>query len=112
MAILMLKIKIKNVVLIYLNKGGSEELCNEVLYLVEPSTIKLNKLMLKDRRAFEKIAGRKVVLAQSILSESDVKQFEYEAGIKIFFTMPPLDERNKNSEVLQQLLNKLGIISY
>jgi hypothetical protein len=107
-----IKNKDKNVVLIDLNKGGSEELCNEVLYLVEPSTIKLNKLMLKDRRAFEKIAGRKVVLAQSILSESDVKQFEYEAGIKIFFTMPPLDERNKNSEVLQQLLNKLGIISY
>lgn len=107
-----LKHKDVNVILIDLNKDGSDDICNEVLYLVEPSTIKLNKLMLRDRRSFEKLAGRKLVIAQSILSDSDIKTFEYEAGIKSFFVLPPLDERVNNSEVLQNLLSKLGIINY
>lgn len=108
----LLKHKDVEVILIDLNKDGNMEVCNEVLYLIEPSTIKLNKLMRRDRKIFEKLAGRKVVLAQSILSDSDVKEFEYEANIKTFFTMPPLDERENNSQVLQNLLNKLGIINY
>lgn len=107
-----LKHKDANVILIDLNKDGSEDICNEVLYLVEPSTIKLNKLMLRDRNAFNKISGRKIVIAQSILSQSDIKQFEYEAGIKSFFVLPPLDERVNNTEVLNDLLSRLGIMNY
>ena len=68
--------------------------------------------MLRDRRAFEKLAGRKLVISQSILSDSDIKTFEYEAGVKSFFVLPPLDERVNNSEVLQNLLSRLGIINY
>lgn len=101
-----------NVLLIDLNKCDNIDVCNEVLYLIEPSTIKLNKLMRRDRAIFIKLAGRKIVLAQSILSDSDIKEFEYEANIKIFFVMPPLDERENNSEVLQNLLNRIGIINY
>lgn len=101
-----------NVLLIDLNKCDNIDVCNEVLYLIEPSTIKLNKLMRRDRAIFSKLAGRKIVLAQSILSDSDIKEFEYEANIKIFFVMPPLDERENNSEVLQNLLNRIGIINY
>ena len=101
-----------NVLLIDLNKCDNIDVCNEVLYLIEPSTIKLNKLMRRDRNIFSKLAGRKIVLAQSILSDSDIKEFEYEANIKIFFVMPPLDERENNSEVLQNLLNRVGIINY
>ena len=101
-----------NVLLIDLNKCDNIDVCNEVLYLIEPSTIKLNKLMRRDRTIFSKLAGRKIVLSQSILSDSDIKEFEYEANIKIFFVMPPLDERENNSEVLQNLLNRIGIINY
>ena len=107
-----LKHKDVQVIIIDLNKDGNDEVCNEVLYLVEPSTIKLNKLMIRDRKAFEKIAGRKVIIAQSVLSDSDIKEFEYEANIKTFFVLPPLDERGNNSEILQNLLNKLGINNY
>lgn len=108
----LLKHKDVQVILIDLNKDGNTEVCNEVLYLIEPSTIKLNKLMRRDRKIFEKLAGRKIVLAQSILSDSDIKEFEYEANIKTFFVLPPLDERINNSEVLQNLLNKVGINNY
>ena len=108
----LLKHKDVSVILIDLNKDGNDDVCNEVLYLIEPSTIKLNKMMRKDRKIFEKLAGRKVVIAQSILSDSDIKEFEYEANMKTFFVLPPLDERSKNTEVLQTLLNKLGINNY
>lgn len=107
-----LKHKDVNVILVDLNKDGNTDICNEVLYLVEPSTIKLNKLMLRDRKAFDNLAGKKVILAQSILSNGDIKQFEYESKIKIFFVMPPLDERSNNDRILQELLSKLGIINY
>lgn len=101
-----------NVIIVDLNKDGNETVCNEVLYLIEPSTIKLNKLMRRDRKVFEKLAGKKVVLAQSILSDSDIKEFEYEANIKVFFSLPPLDERSDNTAVLQDLLTRIGISNY
>ena len=68
--------------------------------------------MLRDRKIFERLSGKKIVIAQSILLDSDIRQFEYESGIKSFFVLPPLDERSNNSEVLQTLLSKLGIINY
>ena len=47
-----------NVLLIDLNKCDNIDVCNEVLYLIEPSTIKLNKLMRSDRAIFSKLEGR------------------------------------------------------
>lgn len=107
-----LKNKNASVIIIDLNKTGDIDVCNEVIYLIEPSTIKLNKLMRRDRNIFSKLAGRKIILAQSILNDNDVRQFEFETGLKLFYVMPPLDERNTNSDVLQQLLGKLGIGNY
>lgn len=107
-----LKHKDVNVLLVDLNREGNEDICSDVIYLIEPSTIKLNKLMVRDRNALSRLSGKKVVIAQSILSEEDVKQFEKEANLKTFFTLPPLDERENNSEILQNLLNKLGIGIY
>lgn len=100
------------VIIVDLNGDGSDEICSDVLYLVEPSTIKLNKLMRKDRMAFDKLKGKKIVLNKSLLSTTDVNEFEYEAKTKVFFNMPPLDERINNSEVLNDLIVRLGIGSY
>ena len=101
-----------DVILVDLNKEGDENVCTDVLYLLEPSTLKLNKLMLANRRIFDKIAGRKVVLNQNVLNNSDIQELEYEAKFKTFAVIPPLDERENNSEVLQNLLSRLGIINY
>jgi len=101
-----------DVILVDLNKDGDENVCTEVLYLLEPSTLKLNKLMLANRRIFDKIAGRKVVLNQNVLSNNDIAELEYEAKFKTFAVIPPLDEREDNSEILQNLLSRLGIINY
>ena len=106
------KHRTKNVVLVDLNKDGDESLCNDVLYLLEPSTIKLNKLMLGNRTIFEKLSGKKIVINKNIMGNGDIKELEFEARFKSFYVLPPLDERANNSEVLQKLLSSLGIINY
>ena len=57
-----------SVILVDLNDMDVSTLDGDVLYLVEPSTLKLNKLMLANRRIFDKIAGRKVVLNRNVLT--------------------------------------------
>ena len=83
--------------------------CDEIIYLIEPSTIKLNKMMLINKNIFEKLSGKKIVLNKSLLSPKDVTDFEYESHSKILFNMPPLNDRELNSEVLQEFIEKLEL---
>jgi len=106
----LMKIKNANVIIIDLNKYEHEDICNEVIYLLEPSTIKLNKLMQKDHRIFDKLRGKKLVLNQSLLNSKDVLDFEYETKIKVFYNIPPLDERKNNNTILDIFLTKLGFV--
>ena len=98
------------IILIDLNDSSNEGACNDVLYLIEPSSIKLNKLMKRDRRIFEELKGRKIVLNMSLLSNSDIMDFEYEGKTKVFYNLPPLNDRVKNP-VLTDFLSKIGLIS-
>lgn len=103
------KNKDKNIVLVDVNNSqNASVLCDEIIYLIEPSILKLNKLMIIDPRAMANIKGKKVVLNQSMLSSKDISEFEYEAGIKVFQNIPPLNERNDNSAILGEFLQKLG----
>lgn len=98
-----------NVVLIDINDSkDAESICNDVLYLVEPSIIKLNKLMLVHNTAFKELKNKKIILNQSLLNSKDVLDFEYESGAKIYYNMPPLDEREKSIHALNLLLVRLG----
>jgi len=93
-------------ILIDLN-NSSEEMCDEVINLIEPSTIKLNKLMLVNKSIFDKLYGKIIVLNKSLLSENDVKDFERESNAKITFNIPPLNDREKNIEVLEAFIDEL-----
>ena len=86
----------------------AESLCQDIIYLIEPSIIKLNKLTMITPQALKSLKDKKVILNQSLLSSKDVLDFEYEAKVKIFYNMPPLDEREKNNQPLKAFLNKLG----
>lgn len=81
---------------------------SDIIYLVEPSIIKLNKLTAVDPKVLTQYTNKKVILNQSLLTNKDVLDFEYEARIKVFFNMPPLDEREKNIQILNVFLYKLG----
>ena len=104
----LMKRRAYNVVLIDLNEYSDPDICNDVIYLIEPSILKLNKLMKRDRRVFEKHANDKIVLNKSNISSSDLNVFEYEAKAKIFYNLPFLDERNENNREINGLLSKLG----
>lgn len=99
-----------SVLLVDLNDYPDDSFCGEVLYLLEPSTIKLNKLMRRNRNIFSKLQHQKIVLNKSLLSNKDIMDFEYEAKARVFYNMPPLDERKKNP-ILEDFLSRLGIVA-
>lgn len=104
---LLSKFSSSKVILVDLNNYTDESFCNDIIYLIEPSTIKLNRLVRKDRHIFTRLVNKKVVLNKSLLLNNDIYDFESEAGIKVFYNMPPLDERKRNS-IVHDFLNKLG----
>ncbi len=98
-----------DVILIDINNSKeAKELCTEIVYLIEPSVIKLNKLMAISASTLKMLKNEKVILNQSLLTPKDVLDFEYESGLKIFFNMPPLDEREKSIFILNKFLDRLG----
>lgn len=103
------KHKDKNVVIIDINNSiVAEGFCQDVLYLIEPSIIKLQKLMTLNAAALQGLKDKKIILNQSLLSSSEVANFEYEARVKVFYNLAPLNERDKKLPELNKLLVKLG----
>lgn len=98
-----------SVLLVDLNDFEDNTICDDVLYLLEPSTLKLNKLIRKNKHIFGKIKDKKIVFNQSLLTSKDISELEYEAGIKSFFNLPPVNDRKKN-EIVTELLAKLGLL--
>ena len=96
------------VIFVDLNEYDGNDICNEILYLVEPSTIKLNGLMAVNRNIFKELNNKKVLLNKSLLSSSDVRILEGEAGIHFFYCIEPLNDRIFN-DTISKLLDLLGI---
>ena len=109
---LLLKYKGVNVLLIDLNDldlATVYSVCSDVVFLMESSTLMINKAVMLDNRCFNKIADQKVILNRSLLSNKDVKQLSFETGINFFGVLPPLNDRLDNLEILFPILNKLGL---
>lgn len=99
----------KEVILVDVNGSqGAIELCDDVIYLIEPSVIKLNRLMMMDNMAIRRLKDKKIVLNQSLINSKDILDFEYEARVKIFYNLPPLDERDSLNVPLNAFLVRLG----
>lgn len=105
---LILKNQDCDVILVDLN-DAEDDLCGEVLYLVEPSVIKMNKLMKKDRAIFDKIRGNKIVLNKCLLSKGDIRDFEKEARTRLTYVMPPINDRAK-AIAIEDFLRALGLV--
>ena len=98
----------KDVILIDVNNSASAEaMCQRVIHLVEPSIVKLNKLIMTRPNILNELRTKTVVLNISLLDSKDVNDFEYESRLNIFFNMPPVDD-HKKSDALNELLRKLG----
>lgn len=100
--------KDKNILLVDLNGSqAAENFCDEVLYLIEPSIIKINRLLSIKPKILNELKGKKIILCPSMLTNKDVKDFEYESGLKVFYNMKPIDDHGDSADV-KELLVKLG----
>ena len=99
-----------SIIFIDLNDCKDTSVCTDIIYLMEPSTLQLNKMIRKNRKVFEKLNGKKIILNKSMLDNKDVGDFEYESNSKIFYNLSPLDERKKNDSI-NDLLFRLGLLS-
>ena len=97
-----------NVILVDVNNSPEEMNCSEMVYLVEPSTIKLNKMIATDNMILNKMKSVKVVLNKSLLDPNDVRDFENEDQCSVFFNIKPLDEKKDKHTVLDEFLYMLG----
>lgn len=97
-----------DVILVDLGDNGSESNCTDVVYLIEPGLIKLNKLIREDNKVFDKLKDKKLVLNRSILTNKDVSDFEYESNSKVFFNIPYLDDKKDHHKVIDEFLIALG----
>lgn len=96
----------KEVILIDLNNSQiAENVCSQVILLLEPSIIKLNKLLSMRPTVVEEIRNRYVVLNKSLIAQKDLGTFEYETRIKPSYVFGCVDDHNKSEEMYNFLRN-------
>ena len=98
-----------DIILIDLNNSkNAVKYCNEIIYLVEPTMIRINESMMVDPTVFNSLRDKKVILNKCPLSNDEIKEFELESHIKPYYILPMLNER-KNSDIINNLIDKLKL---
>ena len=105
----LMKKQMCDVVLVDLNDYDDVSICSQVYYLIEPSTIMINKMLRKNRAALEMLKNERVVLNKCVLNSEDVATFEYETKLKVFATIPPCDDRQESIDPVKNFIGKMGI---
>lgn len=98
------------IIIIDLNKSTDVSMCNKVVYLLEPSTLQLNRMIDRNKMVLDKLKNELVVLNRSLLSDKDVSDFESESGLRILYNLPPLNDRKRN-DVIYDFLVKLNLVN-
>lgn len=97
------------IIFIDLNKSTDTSMCNAIIYLVEPSVLKLNKMIDRNRMILDKLKGKKVMLNMSLLNNKDVMDLQRESGLKFFYNMPPLNDR-KSNDIIVDFLQTINLV--
>lgn len=105
----LMKKQMCDAVLVDLNDYDDVSICSQVYYLIEPSTIMINKMLRKNRAALEMLKNERVVLNKCVLNSEDVATFEYETKLKVFATIPPCDDRQESIDPVKNFISKMGI---
>lgn len=93
-----------------LNNSKKDNLCTDILYLIEPSTIKLNKLVMINPGKISELRDKKVILNKVLLSNNDITNFEVEANLQVFYNIGSINDKEDNTNVFLPLLIKLGYV--
>lgn len=94
----------KDFILIDLNNEDVEDICDEIIYLMEPSTIMLNKMVTFNSNILNELKDKKVVLNKSLLNNFDVRVFNKEAELEVLYNIKPLNDKVDNSNVLREFM--------
>lgn len=105
----MMKRQSCDIVFIDLNDYDDDEICTDVYYLLEPSTIMMNKMLRKNRKVLEQMKDKNVILNKCVLDSNDVATFEYETKLKVLATIPPVDERQNRIEPIIKFISKMNL---
>lgn len=97
-------------VIVDLNEYDSKEFCNDIIYLMEPGTIKITKLLKRNGKIFEELSGSKMVLNRTNMDDSNVNEFEVETKCKIFSVVSNFRDNIDRVISVDRLLVKLGYI--
>lgn len=95
-------------IIIDLNDFDASEFCDDILYLVDPGILRLNKLMKSNSNILTKVRNGKIVLNRSALKNEELPNFEYEAKFKVFFNLANFNDRSDKVSVIDALLYNLG----
>lgn len=99
----------QDIILVDLNNSKNMlRYCDEIIYLVEPTMIRINQAMMVDPTMFSNLRDKKVILNKSPLTTDEVKEFENESHIKSFYILPMLNERHTN-DIINNLIDKLKL---
>ncbi len=98
----------KEVIIIDLNGINGDAICDMVLYLIEPGIVSLNKLLNSQKNLNRIFKEEKIILNRSSIDSKDIPSFEYETGIKVFYNLENLDDREERIKKINELLIKLG----
>ena len=96
------------VILVDVNSDEDAAVCQDVIYLIEPGIIQLNRLIRDDDQIFEKLKDKKIVLNRSVLTAGDVSDFEKESGSRVFYNIPLVDDKQDETKVILDFLLALG----
>ena len=96
-------------VFVDLNDYDDISICNEVYYLIEPSTIMINKMLRRNKNILETLKKEKVILNKCVLNSEDIAAFEYETKLKVVAAIAPVDDRQNTIEEINKFINKINL---
>lgn len=98
-----------NVIIIDLNNfKDKDNLCTDIIYLLEPGVIRLSKFVKNTPNLNEFLENKKIVLNRSALKDEEINYFEKQTGIKVFYNLINFDDRRERLLSVDKLLIKLG----
>ncbi len=98
-----------DILFIDLNDYEDTEICEEVYYLIEPSTLMINKMLKRDAGILEKLKDKKIILNKCMLNNEDIATFGYETKLKVLYSIPALNDRDGKIDPIINFIKKVNL---
>ncbi len=97
-----------DIIFVDINDSNVGIYCTDIFYLLEPSIIKIGKLN-RTTNINELFLNKKIILNKSFLTINELATFQTEGHLKVYFNLPPLNDRTDKQNYLKIFYNKIGL---